>query len=120
MVLNRLFRRNKSIYIFVGLIGFCFSYGCLVNPAEADSGNSPDPFDLIGSRLHLHPGVAVAGVFSEPVNSWQGIPQSYECTEFLSFEPASERRVWIIPSSAHPVGVASFLPAFGLPITRMI
>lgn len=65
-----------------------------------------------GARsLRLHPGVAVAGVFPTEVRGWQGIPQSYECTEFLSFAPHSERRVWLLPAFAHPVGTAAFLTA---------
>ncbi|WP_394839590.1 GMC family oxidoreductase [Pendulispora rubella] len=73
----------------------------------------PDPHDQIGRGLHVHPGAAVAGIFDRTLASYDGIPQSYECTEFLSFERGSDRRVWIVPAFAHPIGAASALPGFG-------
>ncbi len=73
----------------------------------------PDEKNQIGRGLHLHPGVAVAGLFDDPVEGWIGIPQSYECTEHLSFDEESDARVWIVPGFAHPAGAASLLPGFG-------
>ncbi len=73
----------------------------------------PDPHGLLGSGLRLHPGGIVAGVFDRAIDASQGIPQSYECTELLSFEEGSDQRVWIVPAFAHPIGTASTLPGFG-------
>jgi choline dehydrogenase-like flavoprotein len=73
----------------------------------------PDPFSTLGKGLRLHPSAVVAGRFDEPIEGWHGIPQSYECTEHLSFEDGSDRRVWIIPAFAHPIGTAATLPGFG-------
>jgi choline dehydrogenase-like flavoprotein len=73
----------------------------------------PDPHEQLGRGLRLHPGGVVAGKFDQPVNAVRGIPQSYECTEFLSFEERTPRRVWIVPAFAHPIGTASTLPGFG-------
>jgi choline dehydrogenase-like flavoprotein len=73
----------------------------------------PDPYDQLGRGLRLHPGGVVAGRFPRAIDAAQGIPQSYECTEFLSFEPGSDKRVWIIPAFAHPIGTAATLPGFG-------
>jgi choline dehydrogenase-like flavoprotein len=75
----------------------------------------PDPAARVGRGLRLHPGGAVAGVFAEPVQGWIGIPQSWECTEKLSFDesPDNDRRAWIVTAFAHPVGLASALPGFG-------
>ncbi len=75
----------------------------------------PDPFDQAGKNLRMHPAGVVAGTFDRPIDAVRGIPQSYECTELLSFDDASDRRVWIIPAFAHPVGTASMLPGFGAP-----
>lgn len=72
-----------------------------------------DPSGQTGRSLRLHPAVVVAGDFDEPVRAWEGIPQTYECTEFLSFEPGSERRLWIVPAFGHPMGVATMLPGWG-------
>jgi choline dehydrogenase-like flavoprotein len=73
----------------------------------------PDPHAQLGRNLHLHPGGVVAGRFDRVIDAVNGIPQSYECTELLSFEPGTDRRVWIVPAFAHPIGTASSLPGFG-------
>jgi choline dehydrogenase-like flavoprotein len=73
----------------------------------------PDPYGQLGRGLRMHPGGVVAGRFDERIEGWRGIPQSYECTELLSFEEGSERRVWIVPAFAHPIGAAATIPGFG-------
>jgi choline dehydrogenase-like flavoprotein len=73
----------------------------------------PDPHGRLGRGLRMHPGAVVAGRFDRTIEGWRGIPQSYECTEHLSFDRGSDRRVWIIPAFAHPVGAAASLPGFG-------
>ncbi len=96
---------------------FICAGGAVETPLLLQRSGVANPYNLIGSRLHLHPGVAALGEFEQPVRSWQGIPQSYECTEFLSFAPAAraedEKRIWMIAGSAHPAGAASMLPGFG-------
>ena len=72
-----------------------------------------DPHRVAGRTLRLHPSVAVAGVFDERIEAWRGIPQSYECTEKLSFAPGASDRCWLIPAFAHPGGFAGLLPGFG-------
>jgi choline dehydrogenase-like flavoprotein len=72
-----------------------------------------DPHGQIGRGLRLHPGAVVAGRFDGAIDGWRGIPQSYECTEHLSHEEGSDRRVWIVPAFAHPIGAAATLPGFG-------
>jgi choline dehydrogenase-like flavoprotein len=73
----------------------------------------PDPHGMLGRGLRIHPGAVAAGRFDEPIRGWKGIPQSYECTEHLSFDEGSDRRVWIVPAFAHPIGTAATLPGFG-------
>lgn len=73
----------------------------------------PDPSGQAGQNLRLHPSAVVAGVFPQPVHAWQGVPQSYECTELLDLAPDSVRRVWLLPGFAHPIGVATMIPGFG-------
>jgi len=73
----------------------------------------PDPYGKLGRGLRVHPGGVVAGRFDRAVEGWRGIPQSYECTEHLSYEPGSDRRVWIVPAFAHPIGAAASTPGFG-------
>ncbi len=73
----------------------------------------PDPYDCSGRGLRMHPGLAVAGLFDERIEGWKGIPQSYECTEFLDYAEGSDKRVWITTVFAHPVGASIMLPGFG-------
>ena len=81
--------------------------------ALAKVSNLHDPHGLVGGSLHLHPGVAVAGVFDERIEGWSGIPQSVECTEHIDWMPGSPKRVWIVPAFVHPIGLAASLPGFG-------
>lgn len=81
--------------------------------AIAKRSGVPDPFRTLGRWLRMHPGAVAAGTFDEPIDGWRGIPQSYECTEMLSFEEGADRRTWIVPAFAHPVGTAATLPGFG-------
>jgi choline dehydrogenase-like flavoprotein len=78
----------------------------------------PDPFKQTGQNLRLHPGGVVAGRFDHDIDAVHGIPQSYECTEWLSFEEGSDKRVWIVPAFAHPIATAAILPGFGAPHMR--
>jgi choline dehydrogenase-like flavoprotein len=73
----------------------------------------PDPHETLGKGLRMHPAGVVAGRFEERVAADEGIPQSWECTEHLSYEEGSDRRVWILPVFAHPIATASMLPGFG-------
>jgi choline dehydrogenase-like flavoprotein len=72
-----------------------------------------DPYQQLGAGLRLHPGAAVAGFFDDRIDGFRGIPQSYECTEFLDFAPGSDKRAWITTAFAHPIGAAATLPGFG-------
>jgi choline dehydrogenase-like flavoprotein len=59
--------------------------------------------------------VVAAGDFDEPVRAWEGIPQTYECTELLQLDREDGHRVWIVPAFAHPAGTATMLPGHGAP-----
>lgn len=90
----------------------------------------PDPSGRTGKGLTIHPALVAAGEFDEPVYAWKGIPQSYECTEFLDFEAAHPpsnadqslkeaaaapgNRSWLITAFAHPMSTATMLPGFGV------
>ncbi len=81
--------------------------------ALARASDVPDPYAQLGRGLRMHPGGVVAGRFDRPIEGWHGIPQSFECTEHLSYEPGSDRRVWIVPVFGHPIGAAASMPGFG-------
>jgi len=98
--------------ITVEAAAVCVSASATGTPALLLRSHVPDPHELIGSQLHLHPGAAVAGVFHDPQRGWSGVPQGYECTELLDFDDP-DRRIWIVPAFAHPIGVSSILGASG-------
>lgn len=91
----------------------CVSASATGTPALLIRSGIPDPGGETGRRLRLHPAVVVAGDFEAPVRAWEGIPQTYECTEHLDFSPGSNRRLWIVPAFGHPMGVATMLPGHG-------
>lgn len=73
----------------------------------------PDPHAQVGKALRMHPGAVVAGLFDGAVHADRGVPQSWECTELLDHAPGAEKRTWIVPAFAHPIGTAATLPGFG-------
>ncbi|MDP6909331.1 MAG: GMC family oxidoreductase, partial [Flavobacteriales bacterium] len=86
----------------------------------------PFPKGSVGETLRVHPAVIVAGEFKSPIRAWEGIPQAYECSEFLDFEAALKHeksgekgshgkanRLWIINAFAHPMGTSTLLPGHG-------
>ncbi len=91
----------------------CVAGSAILSPALLLFSQIPDPHKQAGRSLRLHPGVAVGGRFAEPVEAWKGIPQSFECTEKLSFAEGAEDRCWLIPAFAHPGGFAGLQPGFG-------
>src|SRR5262249_39802069 len=101
--------RAKAVVLAASAVG---------SAALALRSDLPDPHAQAGLGLRLHPSGIVAGVFDMPIKAYRGIPQSYECTEHLSFEEGSDKRVWIVPAFAHPVGTAAMLPGFGAPHMR--
>jgi choline dehydrogenase-like flavoprotein len=96
--------RSKIVILAASAVG---------SAALALSSDLPDPKGVAGRGLRLHPGAAIAGFFDDRVDGVYGIPQSYECTEFLDFRETSERRVWITTAFAHPIGAALSMPGFG-------
>jgi len=92
----------------------CLSASATATAALLKRSRVPAPEGSVGETLRIHPAVVVAGRFKEPVIAWKGIPQTYECTEYLNFdEGAQGHRVWIVPAFAHPVGTATFIPGHG-------
>lgn len=73
----------------------------------------PDPSGKTGRTLRIHPAVIAAGDFEAPVRAWEGLPQAFECTEHLHLDDDTQHRVWLLPSFAHPVGVATLVPGAG-------
>jgi len=91
----------------------CLAGSAVGSAALALASRLPDPEEHVGRHLHIHPAVAVAGIFDRPVRGWMGIPQSIECTGKLDFAPGAKDRTWIVPAFAHPIAVSSLTPGVG-------
>lgn len=87
--------------------------GAVGSSALGQRSQLTDPYGQAGEGLRLHPGALVAGLFDEPVDAHHGIPQSVDCTEWLDHTPGADKRVWLVPVFAHPVGTASTMSGFG-------
>jgi len=101
---HRLHVRTKVVVLAGSAVG---------SAAIALSSALPDRHEQQGMSLRIHPGGVVAGVFDQPIDGWRGIPQSWECTEWLDLHEGSQKRVWITTAFAHPIGTAVTLPGFG-------
>lgn len=110
---------NKEVSRFnVEAKTICVAASATGSPALLLNSKIPDPSGTTGKTLRIHPAVFVAGDFEEKINAWQGIPQTFECTQWLDFENhAHDRddahRLWIIAAFAHPMGTATILPGHG-------
>lgn len=91
----------------------CVAASASATPALLLRSGIPDPSETTGRGLRLHPALTVAAEMAEPVDAWRGIPQSFECTEWLDFAERGRGRVWIVPAFAHPVGTATMAPGHG-------
>jgi choline dehydrogenase-like flavoprotein len=94
----------------------CLSASATGTPALLLRSEVPDPGGETGRRLRIHPALIAAGEFKQPVHAWRGIPQSYECSQWLDFEasdPDAHHRSWIVSAFGHPVGVATMIPGHG-------
>jgi choline dehydrogenase-like flavoprotein len=91
----------------------CLSASATGTAALLQRSSVPDRSETTGRGLRIHPAVVAAGEFAEPVRAWEGIPQTYECTEFLNLDDPDGHRVWVLPSFAHPVATATMVPGYG-------
>ncbi|MBI4509321.1 MAG: GMC family oxidoreductase [Deltaproteobacteria bacterium] len=91
----------------------CVAASATASPSLLLRSQVPDPSGETGRGLRIHPALVAAGDFQEPVQAWIGIPQAFECVEFLDFADPGGHRTWIVPVLAHPMGVSTMLPGHG-------
>ncbi|MCC7112500.1 MAG: GMC family oxidoreductase [Deltaproteobacteria bacterium] len=83
----------------------------------------PDPSGVTGTTLRVHPALIAAGDFDEELRAWEGIPQSYECTEHLQLDDPEDKdahRAWVLTAFAHPVATATMVPGHGAAHRRLM
>lgn len=73
--------------------------GCMATPVLLQkSGNLANASGQLGRNLQFHPGVAVSGVFPEPVDPMFGGTQSYQSLQFLR-EGFKLETMWSAPAA---------------------
>jgi choline dehydrogenase-like flavoprotein len=72
--------------------------GALESPALLMRSGVKSPH--LGRHLHIHPTVAVTGIYSSPMDAWAGPPQTVVCDEFSALAKGYGYRIEAAP--AHP------------------
>lgn len=67
----------------------------------------------VGRNLHLHPSVALSGLYDEDIYGYRGIPQSYYSDQFIDMAKDPDSGYFIMPTYGFPVAMATQLPFFG-------
>ncbi|MBT3220164.1 MAG: hypothetical protein HN348_13835, partial [Proteobacteria bacterium] len=110
------FTRKPIGEVYIESPKVCLSASATGTPAILLRSKVPDPGNETGNTLRIHPALVAAGEFDEPVRGYAGIPQTFDCTQFLNFDSPAEQlgnRTWIVTAFAHPAGTASMMPGFG-------
>jgi choline dehydrogenase-like flavoprotein len=61
--------------------------GAINSPGLLLRSKAPDPHGLLGRRTFLHPVVATTALFDQPVEAWDGAPQTVYSDHFLDVAP---------------------------------
>ncbi|MFP6641757.1 MAG: GMC family oxidoreductase [Myxococcota bacterium] len=97
----------------VGAKQVVLAAGCMATPVLLQrSGNLANASGQVGRNLQFHPGVAVSGVFPEPVDPLFGGTQSYQSLEFLR-EGFKLETMWSAPAA-----LAIKTPGLGAELVR--
>jgi choline dehydrogenase-like flavoprotein len=88
--------------------------GAINTPALLLRSGAPDPMSLIGTRTFLHPTVISAAVFDEPVDGFDGAPQTIYSDFFLEEHPIDGPIGYKLEAPPlHPLLFASTVQGFG-------
>jgi len=97
---HRVHVRAKAVVLAAGV--------CATPVLLQKSENLANASGQVGENLQFHPGVAVMGVFPQPIDPWFGATQGYQSLEFLKERDFKLETLW------SPPGVLAVrLPGFG-------
>lgn len=95
--------------------------GAINSPALLLRSGVPDPHGLVGKRTFLHPVVISAATFADPVNGWDGAPQTLYTDHFLQTQPLTGAIGYKLEAPPlHPVVVSSTLAGHGRAQAEML
>ena len=90
--------------------------GAINSPALLMRSGLPDPQQLLGRRTFLHPVVISAATFEQPVQGWQGAPQTLYSDHYLHTQPIDGPIGYKLEAPPlHPIIFATTLAGFGQP-----
>ena len=93
--------------------------GAINSPALLLRSKAPDPHGRLGGRTFLHPVVASTAIFAEPIEGWQGAPQTIYSDHFLGVAPIDGPIGYKLEAPPlHPVLSSISLAGFGADMTR--
>ncbi|MFL6672997.1 MAG: GMC family oxidoreductase N-terminal domain-containing protein [Massilia sp.] len=90
--------------------------GAINTPALLLRSKTPDPRGLLGKRTFLHPTLISAGLFDQPVNGFNGAPQTVYSDHFLQAQPIDGPigyKLEVPPM--HPLLLSTTMTGFGGP-----
>jgi choline dehydrogenase-like flavoprotein len=92
--------------------------GAINSPALLLRSGAPDPHGVLGRRTFLHPTIASAATYAEPVDGWYGPPQSIASHHFA--HRGDEIGFFLEAGPLYPLLTATSLPGFGKPATTSL
>ena len=93
--------------------------GAINSPALLLRSDAPDPHGRLGRRTFLHPVVASTAIFDEPIEGWDGAPQTMYSDHFLGIDPIEGPIGYKLEAPPmHPVLASITLPGFGPGMAR--
>lgn len=97
------------------------SGGAINSPALLLRSGAPDPHGRLGRRTFLHPVVLSAAVFDQPVQGWQGAPQTIYTDHFLHTQPIDGPIGFKLEAPPlHPLVFSGTLCGFGQSQTALL
>ncbi|MBC5763384.1 GMC family oxidoreductase [Ramlibacter albus] len=93
---------------------YVLAAGAINSPGLLLRSQAPDPHGRLGTRTFLHPVVMSAAVMQQPVQGWQGAPQTIYTDHFLDTQPIDGPIGFKLEAPPlHPVIFASSVSGFG-------
>jgi choline dehydrogenase-like flavoprotein len=108
--------RGRVVEPFTGRVGHAvdvaadtvvLAAGCMATPLILHRSGVGASSGHLGSDLQLHPGLAIMGIFPEPIDPWKGATQGYHSLHFLK-EGIKLEVLW-----SPPAVLAARFPGFG-------
>jgi choline dehydrogenase-like flavoprotein len=103
---GRLLRLRAKHFVVAG--------GAINSPALLMRSHAPDPHGLLGKRTFLHPTLISAGIFAQPVEGYNGAPQTVYSDHFLQTQPIDGPMGFKLEAPPmHPLLLSTTMTGFG-------